>query len=265
LCRLFGLIANKPVGIVFSFYESPEASMEELSHYNPHGWGVAWYSREGWRLYKEPRPLHSSSRARRVLEKYVVGRIIISHVRLATTGSLSPANTHPWIYHGWAFAHNGSILDRDALHELLDPEHRDLEGETDSEILLHLIVQEAERAGDPVEGIRRAVGLVLEERISFTSLNFVASDGRRLYAYRHARESLDYYTLYLIRRPWEGPELEYISPKTRQLIRSKLAGGEKAVLVASEPMSDEPRWTLIPDRTLVIVDEKLEASLVSST
>ena len=38
MCRLFGLYANKPVDVYFSFFESPVGSLVELSYDNPSGW-----------------------------------------------------------------------------------------------------------------------------------------------------------------------------------------------------------------------------------
>ncbi|RLG22480.1 class II glutamine amidotransferase, partial [Methanosarcinales archaeon] len=41
MCRLFGLYANMPVDVYFSFFESPVGGFAELSYGNPSGWGVA--------------------------------------------------------------------------------------------------------------------------------------------------------------------------------------------------------------------------------
>jgi len=40
MCRLFGLYANVPVNVTFSFYEA-RTSMYELSRRNPDGWAVS--------------------------------------------------------------------------------------------------------------------------------------------------------------------------------------------------------------------------------
>ena len=170
-------------------------------------------------------------------------------------------NTHPWLYRGWAFAHNGSI-DREALLRLLHDEYKDLEGDTDSEVFFHLIVQEVERQGDPIEGIMSAIEKIVNNNIRFSSLNFITSDGEKLYALRYATTHLSYYTLYCIERPREGFELKRLSKETRQLIAMKLARGERAVLVASEPMSDEPYWKPIPNKHLVVIDANLDVKLV---
>lgn len=260
MCRLFGLYANKPVDVYFSFFESPRSSLAELSRENYSGWGVAWYDND-WHIYKEPLPLHSPAINREAIRRGARGRIVVSHVRHASVGGGSPENTHPWLYHGWVFAHNGTI-DREVLLELLHEEHLDLEGDTDSEAFFHLIVQETEDLGDPIEGIVSAVGKVVGKGInSSTSLNFIASNGEKLYALRYAITGLDHYTLYYLERPGEV-ELRKLSEETHQLILTKLAQGEKAVVIASEPMSDEPNWKPIPNKNLAIIDPNLDVELI---
>jgi len=86
MCRLFGLYANKLVNVGFSFYESPKKSFVKLSCDNPSGWGVAWLDDEGWRICKEPIALYESRKAKELIRNVVRGKIIISHVRYATTG-----------------------------------------------------------------------------------------------------------------------------------------------------------------------------------
>ena len=106
--------------------------------------------------------------------------------------------------------------------ELLRGEYRDFEGNTDSEAFFHLIVQEVESLGDPVEGIMNAIEKIVNKGVSFSSLSFIASDGRRLYALRYATTRLSRYTFYYIKRPREGLELKKLSEETHQLILSKL-------------------------------------------
>ena len=260
MCRLFGLYANRLVNVGFSFYESPRGSFERLSYDNPSGWGIAWFDDE-WHIYKEPQPLYLSGKARDLVEKRVRGRIIVSHVRLASIGRKSLENTHPWLYRNWVFAHNGTI-NREAPLKLLRREHWNFEGDTDSEVFFHLIIQEVIDLGDPVEGIVSAIKKIVSRGIAFSSLNFIASDGEKLYALRYATRRLSYYTLYYLVRPREKLELRKLSRETRQLILMKLTRGEKAVIIASEPMSDEPYWKPIPNKHLVIISPNLNVKLI---
>jgi len=256
---LFGLYANRLVNVEFSFFETAR-SLKYLSTFNPSGWGIAWFNGKEWRLHREPIALYESRRAREYV-RAVRGLIIVSHVRLATHGDKRVENTHPWLYRGrYVFAHNGS-LDRETLLELLLPEYRDLEGETDSEVLFHLVVQETESTGDFTEGVRRAVEKIRSAGVRFNSLNFVASDSVNLYALRYAKSNLDYYTLYYLERPREALYLEKLSEKTAQLIRVKLARGEKALIVASEPLTEED-WLEIPNKHLLVVNRNLKTKLV---
>jgi glutamine amidotransferase len=112
-----------------------------------------------------------------------------------------------------------------------------------------------------VNGIKRAITKINDKNVSYSSLNFVASDGKRLYALRYAKSGLGYYTLYYLRRPREGLRLESFSKRTAQLIRMKLASGEKAIIVASEKLTEEP-WETIPNRHMLIVDENLNTELI---
>ena len=265
MCRLFGLYANKPVNVHFSFYESPVESFSKQSLRNPHGWGIAWFDEKEWHLYKEPCPLFESIIAKEFIRDWIRGKIIISHVRLSSCGKIKKENTHPWLYKGWAFAHNGTIDDVRELEKLISDEYKDFKGETDSERLFHLIVQEINNLEDPVEGIKSAVEKLLKNNISFSSLNFLLSDGNKLYALRYATKSLDYYTLYYIERPKEGCDLEKLSQETQQLIKMKLAYGERAIIIASEKMSDEPYWKEIPNKHLVIVDSELDIKIIDLT
>ncbi|RLE96758.1 MAG: class II glutamine amidotransferase [Thermoprotei archaeon] len=264
MCRLLGLYANKPVDIYFSFYETPVKSFEKQSQDNPDGWGVAWLTSQGWNIFKEPLALYESPRARRIIKKIVRGKIIVSHVRLPSYGGPKLENTHPWLYKGWVFAHNGTINKHRLLKLLEEDYKKDLEGNTDSERFFHLIVQEADKTGDPVEGIKSAVNKIIENNIFFTSLNFIASDGEKLYALRYARINQNYYTLYYLKRPHKELELRKLSNETRQLISMKLASGEKAVIIASETMSDEPHWKQIPNKHLLTINKNLTTKLTPS-
>jgi glutamine amidotransferase len=112
-----------------------------------------------------------------------------------------------------------------------------------------------------VNGIKRAVTKLNNKNVSYSSLNFVASDGRKLYALRYAKIGLGYYTLYYLRRPREGLRLESFSKRTAQLIRMKLASGEKTIIISSEKLTEEP-WDIIPNRHMLIVDGNLSTELM---
>jgi predicted glutamine amidotransferase len=79
---------------------------------------------------------------------------------------------------------------------------------------------------------------------------------------RYAKEGLNRYTLFYLKRPREGLGLEGFSEKTAQLIRMKLASGEKAIIVASEKLTKEP-WEEIPNKHMLIINARLNTELIN--
>ena len=110
---------------------------------------------------------------------------------------------------------------------------------------------------DIVRGIIKAVKTI--EDIGFSSLNFVLSDGSNLYALRYYRVSPRYYSLYYLRRP---TSIAYHDFETKLIIEHKLKEGEKAVLIASEPLTYDEAWLKIPNKTLVIINSDLKTKII---
>ena len=192
-----------------------------------------------------------------VLSKEVKSNIIIAHVRKGTGAEPSERNSHPFKHKNWIFAHNGQA-DGDYLKSLLNLEHKQaLQGETDSEVYFHRLLQCAEEEQNIVKGIRKAIKKVLER--DYGGLNFLLSDGLSLYAFRYTSkwERARYYSLYrLIRKPLEGGPAGFLSKETQALIRSKSLKGERALLVCSEKLSDE-EWIRIDLGKLLVVKSDL--------
>ena len=260
MCRLFGLIANRPVDVSFSFYEAPRSlRLQSLVHKD--GWGIAWYETGSARVYKEVNALFESRSGHSVIRK-VRSNIIIAHVRLKTCGERKIENTHPFVYRNFIFAHNGHI-DRNWLDTVLEDEYkRRIVGDTDSERYFHLILQEADRhGGDLSAGIRSAVGMIIENCREYRGLNFVLSDGMRLYAFRYAPVDVYYYSLYYLERAPSHRALHTVSKQTRMLIESKAIAGERAVIISSERMTEDESWKEIPLGALVTVDSSLTPRL----
>ena len=259
MCRLLGIIANKPVDLRFSLVEGPKTIMS-MSCWNPDGWGLGWYGDDGIPvIVKEPRQASESKLYHRTAAEGR-SRIFVAHVRRATTGTtLSYENCHPFAEGSWIFAHNGSIKNYESLIECLTEPHREaIMGQTDSEILFHWILQNIEACGSVIDGVKAAIRKIQ----SYTALNFLLSDGKRLYAYRDATTCTDYYTLYwLVRYPSAPGPLEVRSTEVRVLLESKALRGERAVLVCSERLTDEA-WKETPLGNLLVADEALEPKLV---
>lgn len=255
MCRLLGVIANKPVDLEFSLLRA-DRPFRNFAKFNPDGWGLGWYENDKAQVFK--RGLSAQYDPQFVeLSKEVRSKIIIAHVRNATTGNRSELNSHPFQYKNWIFAHNGSIEDWEFLFDLLEDKYKEkVKGETDSEVYFYWILQCIEECGSTLKGIKKAVNKVINYR--HTGLNFLLSDGACLYAFRYSNDSWGYYSLYLLKRISSYCEpLEFISNETGVLLRSKSLRGEKAVLVCSEKLTKE-NWEEIEVGSLIIIGQNLD-------
>src|SRR5262245_11709174 len=108
------------------------------------GWGAGFYQ-AGEALHRKlPQPIDGQIEWAGVLDG-VRSHVVIAHVREATVGDRRADNTQPFRMRQWLFAHVGEIAGFGALRERLmeslpDFLRRNLRGQTDSELLFHLIL-----------------------------------------------------------------------------------------------------------------------------
>lgn len=253
MCRLLGVIANKPVDLEFSLLRA-DKPFRNFAEINPDGWGIGWYENNLPKVFKRGFSALRDSQFTG-LSKEVKSKIIIVHVRKSTGTPSSKLNSHPFQYKNWIFAHNGWVS-RDFLYGLLkDRYKKEIKGETDSEVYFYWILQCIEDYNNVSEGIKRAVEKVITK--THGGLNFLLSDGAQLYAFRYSDNSRGYYSLYLLRRISFYDELfQVISDETGALLKSKSIRGERAVLVCSEQLTEE-KWEEIEVGSLVIIGQDL--------
>jgi predicted glutamine amidotransferase len=258
MCRLFGIIANREVDIQFSFFRA-DKPFKELIKQNWHGWGIGWYENGEAKIFKEAS--NQISNYNFDIVKSVRSKIIISHLRFATTGEKKKYNTHPFNYKNFIFAHNGMIDGEKVISHLNKDFKNNLKGETDSEVYFMLIMQFFEENEDIIDAIRNAVNVI--KGYEYTGLNFLLSDGNNLYAFRDAKIRQDYYSLYYLKRtPSENKLFEYLSKETLQMLQSKALLNEMAVLCSSEKLTKGENWNLINIGNLVVIDSNLNIEMI---
>jgi glutamine amidotransferase len=255
MCRLFGLRANRPVDVEFSLVKSTKP-FREFGEGNPDGWGVGWYS--GGTPHVEKEPIRANvSETLPLIAAREKSHVFVSHVRQSTGTAVCRENCHPFCFEEWLFAHNGSVNREDLIEKLDERHHAALRGTTDSEVYFHWVIQNIEEAGDSVQGIRRALATVKSD----SGLNFLLTDGVRLFAYRNSARNASYYSLFFLERDPGLYEPETLQSGLGVLIESKLLWREKAVLVCSEELTKEA-WREISLRNLLVVSADLEPEVV---
>lgn len=222
MCELFGFSAARPLEINDYLREFASHSVR-----HPDGWGLAVFYSNALLLEKEPVPAYQSKLLGEILEKPLVVRDMLAHIRLGTRGVLVFDNTHPFVMkdnwgHTWTLAHNGTVFHG----ELTDPYRETQLGKTDSERILCLLIDEMNRA-------QSRVGRAFDPRERFAlmdsllcrlapgnKLNLLVYDGELLYVHTNYADSL----------------------YERQL--------EEGVLFATVPL-DEDGWQPVPFCTLL--------------
>src|SRR5262249_20587517 len=115
------------------------------------GWGVGFY--QGGEILLKRRPIDDRPEIRiSEMTKDVRADALIAHVRLATVGALRTENTHPIRYRQRLFARTGTVENFSTLRGRVAESlpqflHRDVRGETDSELLFHLFLSFLHDAG----------------------------------------------------------------------------------------------------------------------
>ena len=261
MCRLLGIVASEPTAFRLCLREAPR-SLGCLSREHPDGWGIAVYrSGRDWIVEKNP-ICAGDDRRFQDLAAGCLGEILIGHVRKRTVGDVTMANTHPFMWGRWIFAHNGTIHDLDFLRSRITPDRlAGLSGQTDSELLFAYLLSALDEVGitdRPASVItdRALVGAIrrLSVRSDFGSWNFILSDGEALYAYRSGRD------LHLLVRESKGAPRTVPSADTGIIVDARDMAGHRAVLVASEPITDE-FWTPIEEGTLLRIERSPDPEL----
>lgn len=257
MCRLFGLHAGpQPVRATFWLLDAPD-SLSAQSRREPDGAGIGTFAADGVaHVAKQPLAAwedHAFAREARDLKSTT----FLAHVRYASAGARTMVNTHPFEQDGRLFAHNGAFGALERLdHRLAGLGVSGLvHGQTDSERLFALITAESRRAGGDVgEGIKRAVTWIAEE-LPVLSLNLIVTTATDLWALRYPAT----HELYILERDPAAAAvpapLEARSHRIRA--RSDDLAGSSHVLIATEPMTQDPGWRPVAPGELVHVGPDL--------
>jgi glutamine amidotransferase len=252
MCRLFALRAARAVTATFWLLDAPD-SLAAQSHRNPDGAGIGIFAADGTPIIdKQPMAAWEDSDFAAEARELTTDTFV-AHVRYASTGALSVPNTHPFTQDGRIFAHNGAFAGLDVLdRRLAELDATSLVGgETDSERMFALITAETRaRAGDVEAGIVAALTWIIEQ-LPIYALNVILATPEQMWAMRYPETN----ELWLLQRPAAGDDLAARSARINA--RSGELGECDSVVVASEPMDDDPGWRPIAAGELLCIGSDL--------
>jgi predicted glutamine amidotransferase len=253
MCRLFGMSAvPQRVRATFWLLDA-EDSLAVQSRRQPDGVGLGIFEPDGTpQVHKLPVAAYADAEFAREARE-LSAATFIAHIRYATTGGHTMANTHPFCQQGRLFAHNGTIGDLPRLEAELGNTMGLVTGDTDSERLFALITRYEQDTGDVGAAITRAVRWVADN-VPVRAVNLVLTTPTELWALRYP----DTHPLWVLVRAagavsGRGP-LEVASPTGELRVRCGDLTDEPATVLASVPMDDDPGWRLLDPGELLVVD-----------
>lgn len=244
------------------------SSREAEEPLNGDGFGVGWYAPA---LSDKPAVFRSVTPAwnnTNLLDLARVTRshLIMAHVRAATRGlPVTELNCHPFQHGRYAFMHNGDIgafgaIRRQLLESLGDKAFGAIRGNTDSEHLFGLFLDEIDKRGDG-EGAPRLADALLAAvaraaALSHSAgtgehsyLNIAVADGRSAVALRWTTDDPAHASSLYVHtgRRYECKDgaCAMIQPEA----------GQGAIIVSSERLSNDPGWQIIQPNQAVLVNE----------
>ncbi|WP_122939187.1 class II glutamine amidotransferase [Brachybacterium sp. EE-P12] len=250
MCRLLALHSDQPITADFWLLDAPYSLLRQ-SRFNADGTGLGWIDEHGTpQVAKKPVAAYASERFGRIATA-LRSRAMIAHVRLSSGTGHCEENTHPFLQDGILSAHNGVLEVTDQMRrrvrELGAAHH--VQGTTDSEWMAALITGEvAAHDGDLRDGVVAALDWIARN-VPVYSVNVLVLKGEELIAVRLPATN----ELWVLEReaaaaqPREALEQSSATLRTR----SEDLAGIGSVVIASEPMDDDPAWRLMDSGELL--------------
>ena len=236
MCQLLGMNCNTPTDIVFSFEGFRRRG--GLTDHHVDGFGIGFFEQKGIRLFHDDKPSANSPVADLIKAYQIKSENVIAHIRKATSGRTSLANTHPFVREMWGsywmFAHNGHLQNfapaRGRYYRTV--------GNTDSERAFCFILEELRRRFDDRPGddeLFAALAPLVREIRSHGLFNFILSDGRIMFA--HASTLLHY----IVRQAPFG-EARLLDDDIAVDFSAVTTPDDRVAVIATLPLTENETW-----------------------
>lgn len=268
MCELFAMSASAPVDIKLSLAELARHGGE--TGILADGWGIAFFEGRDARIFREPHAAASSPWVQCPQQHPVRSDSVIAHIRHATEGAISLANTQPFVRElrgrAHVFAHNGHLADRVRLNGPDLVRFMPI-GETDSEIafcrLLEVLSSSSVTADhDQAQAALPTFSDFARQMREFGPANLIlACDGHLLvHADRRTQRPgvIEPPGLWILPRSCPGDEVEHITGAGIDVSTSAL----HVIVVASVPLTGEAWQPLEQGRTLAITRGQVVGSML---
>ncbi len=254
MCELMGICANLEVNPRFSFKELRIRGGGTRRHKD--GWGIGIYAGASSIVYKESQAAFNSELAKKI-EMGVVdleSKIFVSHIRQAMSCK-SLENTHPFernlFGQDWLFVHNGAMgLTEYYKEHKKERDYFNPEGETGSEkgfvLILNVLKEKnARNIADQRNIIKKLADDIARSGAHF---NIIMSNSEYLFCYHCGHNSL-----YYVERSYDNNKRLILEDADFRVFISDMKNpGEKAIVVATYPLTNGEEWKPFSPQELII-------------
>ena len=258
MCELLAMSTRQAAHLTFSL--EALASHSGISCSNRDGWGAAFYQGHDVALFREPIAASESPLVRLLEQQGPATTLAISHIRRATLGVASLANTQPFVRElggrMHTFAHNGHLPGIAKSPGLAFDRYRPV-GDTDSEHAFCALLERLQALwrNGTVPLVQQRLDVVTQFAAELRPLgpaNFLYSDAEFLFAHGHRR-------IHPATGRIEPPGLFWLSqqcsPSESPLLAQGVAvlpGLQAVTLIASVPLSSAD-WQPFAEGEIVVV------------
>ncbi len=250
MCRLFALHSDQPVTADLWLLDAPYSLLNQ-SRFNADGTGLGWVGEDGEATVRKRPVAAFESETFPQVATTLRAKSMIAHVRLSSGTEHCVENTHPFLQDGIVSAHNGVLEVTDAMRrrvrELGAAHH--VQGSTDSEWMSALITGEvAAHDGDLHDGVVAALSWIVAN-VPVYSVNVLVLKDQELIAVRLPATN----ELWVLERTATAEQPREPLEQSSDSLRARSAdlAGVRSVVVASEPMDDDPAWRLMDSGELL--------------
>lgn len=267
MCRFAFYNGDQPI-LIKELADAPKNSLikqslgSESYQHRVHGdgFGLLWYDHaieETPGLFRSIQPIWNDRNLSHLMSK-VKSNCIFAHIRDATVGEVSLSNCHPMYQGRYSFMHQGSIYGFDRIRRLVVNQLSDsafdaLQASTDSAHLFALIMSQlALVEGDsPMYAMEQAMFCAFDQIIHWqkslnmdlcSELNIVFSNGNET----------------IVSNCNSKPDEEI---PVYYHIESSKPRGQRAIWIASEPLSENQPWEKIPTNHYLTIDSDMNHTI----
>ena len=248
MCQLLGMNCNTPTDIVFSFDGFRRRG--GLTDTHADGFGIAFFEDKGVRIYLDDKASAASPVADLIHQYPIKSMNVIAHIRKATQGAVTLANTHPFIREiwgaYWVFAHNGNLID----YHYEGGDHFNPVGQTDSEqafcFLLEHLKQKYPHQPDK-KNLFQEIKRIAEQLRHYGVFNFTLSNGIWLIA--HCNTNLHY----IIRKAPFG-QAQLIDKDRSIDFAKETTPNDQVAVIATFPLTSDEQWTPFAVNSMILFE-----------